>query len=174
MCLLKFRDTYLCLFTLAVRGSLGAVIDASEDTITFLNSTLSTIEQNIVSEAASAQSAILSTVNGVLGSVSSSLGLGSVNIPPINIPSASDLLNITIPDTITKGLETLNTSIPTFEQVKNATDTAISFPFELLKVKFSTSPELTQIARSPVHSRQFHLQFESSPGAIPGVVTILQ
>jgi len=44
------------------------------------------------------------------------------------------LSNITIPDTVDKTLTTLNNSLPTFEQVKNATDTAISFPFELLKV----------------------------------------
>jgi hypothetical protein len=154
--LVNFPDTYVCLFTLAVRGSLGAVIGAAEDTITFLNATLSSIEANIVSEAASAQSAILSDVNGLISGVSSVLGLGTITIPPINLPSTVDLLHITIPDTVTTALETLNKSIPTFEQVKNATDTAISFPFELLKVRPSISSELIQIGRSEIRSWQLH------------------
>jgi len=134
---LRFADdveTYLCLFTLAIRGSLGAVITAAEDTTAFLNSTLSTIERNILADAASAQNAILSAVNGIVGGVSGVLGLGSLNIPPVTIPSASELLNINIPNTVTTALENLNNSIPTFDQVENATDSAVRFPFDLLKV----------------------------------------
>jgi len=127
-------DTYLCLFTFAVTGSLGAVISASEDITTFLNSTLSTIEANILADVSSAQTTIVSAVDKIAGGVSSIFGGGSVNIPQIQIPSVSELSNITIPDTVTKALQSLNNSLPTFEQVKNATDTAISFPFELLKV----------------------------------------
>lgn len=127
-------DTYLCLFTFAVRGSLQSVIGAAEDTVGFLNSTLSTIERNILSDAASAQTAVLAAVEGIVGGIGSVFGAGNVNIPRIDIPSASQLLNITIPDTIDRALQSLNNSLPTFDEVKNATDTAIKFPFELLKV----------------------------------------
>jgi len=127
-------DTYLCLITLAVRGSLGAVVDAAEDTVNFLNSTLSTIEHNILSDAAAAQNTILNSVNGIVGGISGAIGLGTLNIPPITIPAASQLLNVTIPTTVSTALENLNNSIPTFDQVKNATDSAVQFPFDLLKV----------------------------------------
>jgi hypothetical protein len=129
-------DTYLCLFTFAVRGSLGAVIGAAEDTITFLNSTLGTIEQNIVSDAAASENAILSAVEGIIGGIGSVFGAAPPNLPRVEIPSASQLLTIQIPDTVTKALDSLNNSLPTFDEVRNATDTAIRFPFELLKVLF--------------------------------------
>lgn len=123
------------MFTFAVRGSLQSVIGAAEDTVNFLNSTLGTIEQNIVGEAASAENAILSAIQGV-GSV---IGLGNLNLPKVEIPAASQLLNITIPDTVNQALTSLNNSIPTFAELKNATDNAISFPFDLLKVPSPTS-----------------------------------
>lgn len=110
------------------------MIGAAQDTATFLNSTLSTIERNILADAASAQNAVASAVNGIVGGVSGALGLGTVNIPQITIPSASQLLDISIPDTFTTALSNLNNSIPTFDDVKNATDNAVKFPFELLKV----------------------------------------
>jgi hypothetical protein len=127
-------DTYLCLFTFAVRGSLQSVIGAAEDTVSFLNSTLGTIERNILSDAAAAQNAVLGAVEGIVGTIGGALGAGNLNIPQIQIPSASQLSNITLPDTIDRALQSLNNSLPTFEEVKNATDTAIEFPFDLLKV----------------------------------------
>jgi hypothetical protein len=129
-----FADTYVCLFTLAVRGSISAVTTAADDTITFLNSTLGTIESNILSEASSAQTEIISEVEKIVGDVGSVFGLGNITIPPIQLPSVSQLSSITIPDTIENSLNSLNNSLPTFAELKNLTDSAISFPFELLKV----------------------------------------
>jgi hypothetical protein len=117
-----------------VHGSLSAVIGATEDTVNFLNSTLSTIQRNIVDDASSAQTAIIAEVEKVVGGIGGIFGVGNISIPEIQLPSVSQLSNITIPDTVDTSLQTLNNSLPTFEQVKNATDTAISFPFELLKV----------------------------------------
>ena len=128
------QDTYLCLFTFAVRGSLSSVIGAAEDTVTFLNSTLATVQTNILDDAAAAQSAIVAEVEKIVGDIGGVFGVDNITIPQIQLPAVSQLSNITIPDSVDKTLETLNSSIPTFEQVKNATDTAISFPFELLKV----------------------------------------
>lgn len=117
-----------------MRGSLLSVTSAAEDTIGFLNSSLSTIERNILADAAAAQTAIVAEVEKVVGGIGGIFGLGNITIPQIELPSVSQLSNITIPDTINKALESLNNSIPTFDEVKNATDTAISFPFDLLKV----------------------------------------
>lgn len=126
-----------------MRGSISAVVSAADDTATFLNSTLSTIEQNIVADAASAQQAIVAEVQKIANGIGGIFGLDNITIPPIELPSVSELSHITIPDTVNKSLQSLNNSLPTFEQVKNATDTAISFPFDLLKVlplTFSANP----------------------------------
>ena len=117
-----------------MRGSISAVTTAADDTITFLNSSLETIEKNILSDASAAQQDIISDVEKFVGSVGSVFGLGNITIPPIELPSVSELSSITIPDTVENSLNSLNKSLPTFAEVQNATDSAISFPFELLKV----------------------------------------
>jgi hypothetical protein len=132
--LLTKLDTYLCLFTFAIHGTLSALIDSAEDIGKFLTSTLSTISSDILSDISSAQNAIVSAVDNAVNDVGGVLGAGNINIPQIQIPSVSLLSNITVPDTVLNALQTLNNSIPTFDQVKNDTDGAISFPFELLKV----------------------------------------
>ena len=109
------------------------VTGAAEDTINFLNSTLSTIETSILADAATAQKAIVNEVESVIEGAGKILGL-NITIPPIELPSVSQLNTITIPDSVDQALESLNNSMPTFDEVKNATDNAISFPFELLKV----------------------------------------
>jgi hypothetical protein len=144
---LTFADTYLCLFTFAVRGSISAVTTAADDTITFLNSTLETIEKNILSDASAAQNDIISEVEKIVGGVGSVFGLGNITIPPIELPSVSQLSSITIPDTVVNSLNSLNNSLPTFAEVKNATDSAISFPFELLKVFYKHSSEKSNTRR---------------------------
>lgn len=108
-------------------------MSAAEDTTTFLNLTLSTIERNIVADAASAQQAIVTEVQKIANGIGGIFGLDNITIPQIKLPSVSELSSITIPDTVEKSLQSLNSSLPTFEEVKNATDTAISFPFDLLK-----------------------------------------
>jgi hypothetical protein len=117
-----------------VRGSISAVTTAADDTITFLNSTLETIEKNILSDASAAQNDIISDVEKIVGGVGSVFGLGNITIPPIELPSLSQLSSITIPDTVENSLNSLNNSLPTFAELKNLTDSAISFPFESLKV----------------------------------------
>ena len=140
-------DTYLCLFTFAVRGSISAVTTAADDTIKFLNSTLETVQQNILSEASAAQSAIISDVEKVVNSVGGVFGLGNITIPPIELPAVSQLSSITIPDTVENSLNSLNNSIPTFADVRNATDSVISFPFDQLKVPLSHATAREMLTR---------------------------
>jgi hypothetical protein len=86
-----------------------------------------------LADATAAQTAIVAEVEKIVGGIGDIFG-DNITIPQIQLPAVSQLSNITIPDTVDKTLTTLNNSLPTFEQVKNATDTAISFPFEQLKV----------------------------------------
>ena len=120
-----------------MRGSVSALVNAADDTVEFLNSTLSTIERNIVADAATAQKAIVAEVEKIVNGIGGIFGLGSINIPQIELPSVSQLSTITIPNKVTESLQSLNNSMPTFDEIKNATDSAISFPFEQLKVPLS-------------------------------------
>jgi len=119
---------------LAVRGSLSVVINAAEDTVSFLNSTLATVERNIVADAATAQNAIVTEIEKIVGDIGGVFGLDKITIPQIELPSVSQLSTLTIPDTVSRSLQSLNNSIPTFDEVKNATDSVIRFPFDQLKV----------------------------------------
>ena len=148
------------------------MIGAAEDTVGFLNSTLSTIERNILSDATSAQTTIVAAVNKVVGGIGSVLGAGNLQIPQIQLPSVSELSNITIPDTINKALQTLNNSLPTFEDVKNTTDNAIKFPFELLKVH-PVMYRADWLARCPFNVWQFYIQRFSFTCSIFRIRTIL-
>ena len=91
-----------------------------------------------MADAAAAQQTIVAEVQKIANGIGGIFGLDKITIPQIELPSVSQLSSITIPDTVGKSLQSLNNSLPTFEQVKTATDTAISFPFDLLKVSSLT------------------------------------
>lgn len=131
-------QTYVCLLTMAIRGSLETVIAATEDVTKFLNNTLHEIETGITNDVANLNKALgkarndLSGVGGFFGSTAS--------IPNASIPSADSLRNISIPTDVAEKLQSLNDSIPTFAQVHNATNEAILLPFQLLSVSSQMSP----------------------------------
>jgi hypothetical protein len=138
-------STYVCLITLAVSSSLTTVISATEDITKFLNSTLSDVANGIQSDVSSAQSEI----NDIIDKAGSLFGIDS---PTLDVDT-SGLDNIALPQSIQDGLNTLNSSIPTFAQVQNFTNTALSIPFELLKVSHTLSYK-TALLLTPPDIRQ--------------------
>lgn len=61
-------------------------------------------------------------------------GVGAgINIPQFSVPSASQLANIQIPTTFEDQLKSLNSSIPTLEDLREKLDSLISVPFQLVK-----------------------------------------
>jgi hypothetical protein len=129
-------STYLCLITLAVSGSLEVAIGVAKDVTNFLNSTLSNISNEIVGDVKTFQDGVNKFISGV-----TSLGglLGGNNKPPtIDITSATDKLkNIQLPSDLNSGLDKLNSSIPTFDDVQDFLDNVISLPFDELKVSLA-------------------------------------
>jgi hypothetical protein len=128
-------NTYLCLITAAVTGSVSAVVDVVESAKTAVTSSLTDIANDLGNEAATAEAAIqklASGINTVFGSSLPNIDLTKeINeLKNFSFPSATDL------DT---GLIKLNSSMPTFDQVKNFTDNLISTPFEDLKTLIDTS-----------------------------------
>jgi hypothetical protein len=121
-------NTYLCLITLAVSGSLHAAIDVLEKAQTSLNSTLTGIAGDVGNIASGLQKSLQSLVSGI-NTVFGSNGPPSIDFSgPINA-----LKNVKLPTDLDADLQKLNSSIPTFEDVKNLTDSVIRLPFEEVK-----------------------------------------
>jgi hypothetical protein len=120
-------NTYLCLTTFAVTGSLSSVIGAIENAQQTLDSDTNAIGNDIASAATTVQNginALESGINTLLGS----------SAPTVDFSSEINALkNLTLPDSLFADLQKLNNSLPTFQDVKNATETVIRTPFEDLK-----------------------------------------
>lgn len=126
-------NTYLCLITAAVGGSVGAVTDALETAETDVNQSLTGIANDISTAATTVQNGINSLVSGI----NTVLGKSA---PTIDFTTQiNELKNYTFPTTINADLVKLNGSIPTFQDVKNFTDSVIQLPFEDLKTLMDTA-----------------------------------
>lgn len=120
-------NTYLCLTTFAVTGSLSAVIDAIESAQQDLNNLTSALGNEISTTTQDVQNSINSLVSGI------NTLLGS-QAPKVDFTKQiNELKNLTLPDSLFADLQKLNNSLPTFDDVKNATETVIRLPFEELK-----------------------------------------
>lgn len=131
-------STYICLLTMAISGSLQVAIQMIEDVGNFMNKSISGITSGMASDLTTFQNGL----NSFLSDINIGGLLGASSSPPkIDLSSQISALNdIQIPtDTLDADLTKLNSSIPTFPQVKNFTDNAIKFPFELLKQSLNSS-----------------------------------
>jgi hypothetical protein len=149
-------QTYVCLITLVVGGSLHAAIAVAEDVGNFLNSTA----KDIGDELGNAASDLQDTVNGFLkdlGDAASFLSSGKLKPPKVDLSPEIDKLNsLQLPSDYDKGLKTLNDNIPTFEEVNNFTNNAIKWPFEKVKQLLNESlPKYTMDrSRFPVPAKE--------------------
>lgn len=119
-------NTYLCLITFAVGGSLHAVIDVLASAEKQIQSNLSGVGDDVNNIASGLQKSIQSLANGV----NSVFGSGG-QAPKIDFSGpVNKLKNFTMPSGLDSDLQKLNSSIPTFDDVKNLTDNVIRTPFE--------------------------------------------
>ena len=120
-------NTYLCLTTFAVTGSISAVVGAIQRAQDDLNKMTDSIGDGIADGAKGAQDGI----NKVLSGVNTFLG---VDAPKVDFTKQIDeLKNLKLPDSFFQDLKKLNDSLPTFQEVKNATESVLRLPFEELK-----------------------------------------
>ncbi|KAF7164214.1 hypothetical protein CNMCM5623_008879 [Aspergillus felis] len=123
-------QTYLCLFTLAVRGSVHVAVGVIEEAADFLNSTVKEVGDDIGKAVSTFESAFNKFLDGV-NTVASAFG---ASVPTLNLNSSiSKLEHLQLPSSIDKGLDKLNSSLPTFDQVNNFTQTVLRTPFEEVK-----------------------------------------
>jgi hypothetical protein len=130
--------TYECLITFAVTGAAHVAVQIAEDVTKFLNDTLGNIEGDISKGVTSFQN----DFNGFLSALSSipSVFGGSASPPKLDLTSQLDELNnIKLPDSINEGLNQLNGSIPTFDEVQNFTNYVLRLPFEEVKTLLNSS-----------------------------------
>jgi hypothetical protein len=127
-------NTYLCLITLAVSGSLHAAVDVLANAQKAVTDGLTGIENDIGSAATGLQNGINSLVSGI------NTVFGQNAPPKVDFSGPiGKLKNFTLPAGLTNDLKKLNSSIPTFDDVKNVTDDVIRLPFEELKKVISNS-----------------------------------
>lgn len=123
-------QTYLCLITLAVRGSVHVAVGVVEDAADFLNSTIKDIGKDIDKAVNKFEDGL----NDFLSGLNSAASFFGGSVPTLNINgSVDELKDISLPSSIDKGLDKLNDSIPTFDEVNNFTQNVIRFPFEEVK-----------------------------------------
>ena len=161
-------NTYLCLITLVVSGSLHAVLGVIEDA----NKQLADLVTGIGKELGDAISGVdkaLDTVRDAIQKATLGLGKG-ITIPDVDLSKQIDAVkNLKLPPDLDKDLQKLNSSIPDFAQVKNFTETVIRTPFELLKTKINDSLGVYTFDRSlfPVPQKE-QLSFCSDDNGING------
>lgn len=121
--------TYLCLITLAVSGSLHAAVEIGEAISKNLNETIEDVTNGI----GDATKKITNGINNMIDKVNFPFG-PSFEKPTINLDDQiNKLKSLEAPPEMQEGLQKLNQSIPTFEEVQNFTDNLIRLPFEEVK-----------------------------------------
>ncbi|KAF1345522.1 hypothetical protein BDV97DRAFT_379397 [Delphinella strobiligena] len=126
-------STYVCLITFAVSGSLHAVIDIAEVVGDALNATAKGVGDDLGDAVGDFQTA-MNKFLGAIDDVGSFLTGKNVDVPTIDLNSSiAKLDSLQLPSGYDTDLTKLNSSIPTFSQVNNLTNTAIKLPFEEVK-----------------------------------------
>jgi hypothetical protein len=123
-------STYLCLITLAVRGSLGAAVEVGNEISKSLNTTI----EEVTNDMGDATKKVMDGINQVFDKVQGLPFVPGFERPSINLDDQiNKLKSLEAPPELQKGLQELNSSIPTFEEVQNFTDNIIRTPFEEVK-----------------------------------------
>ncbi|CAI4219706.1 unnamed protein product [Parascedosporium putredinis] len=131
-------STYVCLASAVIHGTLDVAADVVEKFTKAMNGAISGIANGISSDAKSIQDKINDLTSSIEESV---FGPILPDIPDVDFTSALDKLKDLKIDTsgFVADIDTLNNKIPTFDDVRNLTERAISFPFQLIKKEINES-----------------------------------
>jgi hypothetical protein len=130
-----YRSTFLCFVELLIRGGLAIMISAVQEISDFVNSTFSGLRTNIQNDISTANKAIQAAVDGF----NKINPFGDVSIPEFSVPSLTALENVTIPTGFEDSLKQLNSSLPSFTDIKEALEKIIDTPFELVKQEINAT-----------------------------------
>lgn len=124
-------STYVCLFTFAIKSSLGTVIDAAKDTTDFLNDNLKKVADSIEDDVKKFQDTLNGWADG-LNSIGNFFGSDD-KIPELDIGSLDKLRDVQIPHEVKDKLELVEKNLPDFKTAQNFIDDKIRIPFKLLR-----------------------------------------
>lgn len=124
--------TYTCLITALIHGSIEIVSNVTADATKGYNKLINGTVGEINQIATSLQKSITNFTTGVEDTV---FGTLVADIPKVNFSKPiNKLLDFQLNTTsFVSGLQLLDKDLPTFEDVQNFTESAISFPFEALR-----------------------------------------
>ncbi|KAM0475538.1 hypothetical protein ACHAPX_006859 [Trichoderma viride] len=124
--------TYTCLITALIHGSIEIIANITEDATKSYNKLINGTVGDMNKLATALQISISNLTSGIEGSV-----FGGVipDIPKVNFSKPlNKLLDFQLNTTsFVSGLQLLDKDLPTFEDVQNFTESAISLPFEALR-----------------------------------------
>ncbi|KAL2852404.1 hypothetical protein BJY01DRAFT_259968 [Aspergillus pseudoustus] len=123
-------QTYLCLITMAIRGTVDTGVGLLKDAGDFLNTTIKHVGEEIGDAVDTFQDAL----NDFLDVINSAATMFGAEIPKLNIDSfVKDLENAQLPSSIDEKLDKLNSSVPTFDEVSDFVENIIRTPFDEVK-----------------------------------------
>ena len=160
-------STYVCLITFAINGSVGLVLNTTEEIGKFLNDTLQSITSSIEDEMKDYSAKL----TDVLGKLSDGIGnfFGEQDkLPELTLPGLDKLSQIQIPASFFTNIETMKDNLPDFQEVKKAADDVLSFPFNsiqvcaLIPLSLYSVNDISTRNESTAHSESITLTAQSS------------
>ena len=132
-----YVGTYACLVAALIHGGLDVSVKVVEGATKVMNDAIGTITGQITDNIADVQNVL----NAIPSKLTNLLGGVDLGIPKIDITkNLNDLQNIKVNSgDLVKDLVSLNTTIPTFDQVENFTKNALAVPFDLVKKQVNES-----------------------------------
>ncbi|TRM69986.1 hypothetical protein BD626DRAFT_563681 [Schizophyllum amplum] len=124
-----YRSTLLCFVELVIRGGISLLISAADEVKEFVENIADGLADTIQSAISGANSAFQTAIDGV----NAINPFGDISAPQIDMPDLSSLTNLNLPTTFQDALTSLNNTVPTFDEIKEAIENVIDTPFELLK-----------------------------------------
>lgn len=123
-------QTYLCLITMAVRGTVSVGVGLIEDVADVVNNTLKTVSSDIQKTVSTFEDGL----EDFADAVNTAASLLGASLPTLDLSSSlQEIDDWSIPSSFDKKLQDLNNSIPTFDEVQTFTENVIKLPFEEVK-----------------------------------------
>ncbi|KAH8814549.1 plasma membrane fusion protein PRM1 [Flagelloscypha sp. PMI_526] len=124
-----YRSTLLCFLELVIRGGLAVIITAVDELNKVVQSVSGGLKTTIQNDITGANSAIQSAIDGI----NKINPFSDIKAPQITVPDLSSLDNVQLPASISDTLNQLNSTMPTFQDLKEKLEAIIDTPFELVK-----------------------------------------
>ncbi|KAF9264118.1 hypothetical protein L218DRAFT_863771 [Marasmius fiardii PR-910] len=124
-----YRSTFLCFLELVIRGGLAIIIGAVKEFGDLIQSVANGLASSIQNDINSANNVI----RGAIDAINKVNPFSDITAPSIPVPNLDALTNFTFPTTLEDSLTKLNSTLPTFNDIKEKLEQIIDTPFELLK-----------------------------------------